>query len=90
MTVATALDWFRQMMWTAILCAGPVVLAVVVVGLLVAIVQAATQVNDQSVSFAPKAIVAVVAMVISGPWMLSQLAQFTVAIFNAIARMSPS
>lgn len=89
MTIATALDWFRQMMWTAILCAGPSVLAVVVVGLLVAIVQAATQVNDQSVAFAPKAIVAVVAMVVSGPWMLSQLAQFTTAIFQAMARVAP-
>ena len=51
MTTSFALDWFRQMLWVAVLSAGPVVGAVVVVGLVIAILQAATQVNDQAIAF---------------------------------------
>lgn len=87
MTAAYALDWLREMLWTAVLTAGPTVLAVVAVGLLVAIVQAATQVNDQAVAFAPKAVSALVAIVISGPFILSQLREFTLALFEAMARV---
>jgi flagellar biosynthetic protein FliQ len=87
MTSFNALQWFRQLLWTAVLVAGPTILAVVVVGLVVAILQAATQVNDQAVAFAPKAVAVVVALVVTGPWMVAQLAQFTTAIFAAIAGM---
>jgi flagellar biosynthetic protein FliQ len=74
-------------MWIAVLAAGPTVLAAVIVGLVVAILQAATQVNDQAVAFAPKALAVVAALVLSGPWMMSQLVQFTASVFAAIARM---
>ena len=76
MTVAHALDWYRQMLWTAVLVGGPVILAGVVVGLVVAVLQAATQINDSAVAFAPKAIATIVVMVLAGPWMLSQLVEF--------------
>jgi flagellar biosynthetic protein FliQ len=75
------------LLWTALLTAGPVVLATVVIGLITAILQAATQVNDQSVAFGPKAVAVVAVLVISGQWMLTQLTQFTLAVFSAMARM---
>jgi flagellar biosynthetic protein FliQ len=87
MTAPAALEWFRTLLWTAVLVAGPSVLAVVIVGLVMAILQAATQVNDQTVAFAPKAIAMVLALVASGPWMLAELAHFTTAVFSALARM---
>lgn len=89
MTAAYALDWFREMLWTAVLTAGPSVLAIVIVGLLVAIVQAATQVNDQAVAFAPKAIALLVTLVVAAPWMLTELSDFMTAIFAAMARVGP-
>jgi flagellar biosynthetic protein FliQ len=87
MTAASALDWFRSLLWTAVLVTGPSILATVVVGLIVAILQAATQVNDQSVAFAPKAIAIVLALVVGGPFMLTELVHFTHGIFAAMARM---
>ena len=87
MTAASALDWFRSLLWTAVLVTGPSILATVVVGLVVAILQAATQVNDQSVAFAPKAIAIVLALVVGGPFMLTELVHFTHGIFAAMARM---
>jgi flagellar biosynthetic protein FliQ len=87
MTTATALDWFRQLLWTAVLVTGPAILATVVVGLIVAVLQAATQVNDQSVAFAPKAVAIVVALVVGGPFMMAELVRFTHGVFAALARL---
>jgi len=53
----------------------------------VAILQAATQINDQTVAFAPKAIAIVVALVAAGPFMMSELTKFTHAIFAAVAKL---
>jgi flagellar biosynthetic protein FliQ len=87
MTSAAALDWFRSLLWTAVLVSGPAVLATVVIGLVMAIIQAATQVNDQSVAFAPKALAIIAALAAFGPFMLNELAGFTQRIFAAVARM---
>jgi flagellar biosynthetic protein FliQ len=87
MSAAAALDWFRSLLWTAVLVTGPAVLATVVVGLIMAIIQAATQVNDQSVAFAPKAIAIVIALMVGGPFMLAELVHFTHGVFAAMARM---
>jgi flagellar biosynthetic protein FliQ len=89
MTIALAIDWYRRMLWTAVLVGGPVILAGVVVGFIVAIVQAATQVNDSAVSFAPKAVATIVTVVIAGPWMLAQLVEFTTAVFVAVGSLHP-
>ena len=89
MSPGFALDWFREMLWVATLTAGPAVLVVVIVGLLIAIVQAATQVNDQAVAFGPKAVSVVVALAAASPWMLQQVREFTVACFDAMTRVGP-
>ena len=87
MSVANGVEWFREMLWTAVLVAGPVVLTVVVVGLIMAVLQAATQVNDQAIAFGPKAIAMVAALVASSPWMLTQLSEFMLAVFSAIEKI---
>lgn len=89
MTISHALDWYRQMLWTAVLVGGPVILAGVVIGLIVAVLQAATQINDSAVAFAPKAVATILVMVIAGPWMLNQLVEFTRKAFEAIAHLHP-
>ncbi|MDB4977372.1 MAG: fliQ [Myxococcaceae bacterium] len=89
MSIAIAIDWYRKMLWTAILVGGPVILAGVVIGLIVAILQAATQVNDSAVAFAPKAVATIVTIVIAGPWMLAQLVDFTTSVFVAVGRLHP-
>lgn len=89
MTSALALDWFRELLWTAVLTSAPPMLTAVVVGLIVAIVQAATQINDASVAYAPKAIATVASLVIAGPWILLHLVRFTSEAFAAIARLHP-
>ena len=87
MTAATGVEWFRQMLWTAVLVSAPSILSAVIVGLLVSIVQAATQVNDQTVGFGPKVMAVVISLVISAQWMLAELARFTTAVFTALTRI---
>ena len=89
MTISLAIDWYRRMLWTAVLVGGPVILAGVVIGLIVAILQAATQVNDSAVAFAPKAMATIAVVAIAGPWMLAQLVEFTTAVFVAIGKLHP-
>ncbi len=88
MTPSAGLDWFREMLWTALLTAGPAVLAVVCVGFIMAILQAATQVNDQAIAFGPKAIAVLVALTVAGPFMLQELADFARATFTALATIT--
>ena len=89
MTQAFALDWFRDMLWTAVLAAGPAVASVVIVGLIMAILQAATQVNDQAVAFGPKALAVLLALSFGGAFTLEQLTSFTTAAFTAMSQISP-
>jgi len=65
------------MLWVAVLTAGPVVGTVVIVGLVMAILQAATQVNDQAVAFGPKAISSILALGLGGSWIVQQMVEFT-------------
>lgn len=89
MTTAYAIDWFRELLWRAVLTAGPPIFAVVLVGLIVAILQATTSVNDQAVAFGPKGLAAVFSLSVSGPWIISQLSEFTISVFDALSRVGP-
>ena len=72
----------------AVLVSAPVVLASLVVGLVVAIFQATTQIQEQTLSFAPKLVAVLVALAVSAPWIGAQLTRFTAALFAAIPRIT--
>lgn len=80
---------FRELLWRAVITVGPTMSAIIVVGLIMAILQATTSVNDQAVAFGPKGLAGVIALSVSGNWMLGQLADFTIAVFAAIAKVAP-
>jgi flagellar biosynthetic protein FliQ len=61
----------QQALYTMLLLAAPLLLAALVVGLVISILQAATQINEMTLSFIPKLIAMVAAMAIAGPWMIS-------------------
>ncbi len=62
----------------------PILFVVLVVGLLVNIVQVATQIQDASVSFVPKLVVAGIALMLLAPWMLRRLAMFATDVISSI------
>jgi flagellar biosynthetic protein FliQ len=56
--------------------AAPMLITVLVVGLVVSVLQAATQINEATLSFVPKVVAAVVVLAIAGPWMLNTLVEY--------------
>ncbi|QNM98295.1 flagellar biosynthesis protein FliQ [Chitinimonas koreensis] len=70
-----------------ILVGGPMLLAGLVVGLLISVFQAATQINEATLSFIPKLLITFLVAVLAGPWMLSILMDYTVRLFESIPSM---
>ncbi len=84
MTPETVTTIGQQALWTTMLIAAPLLLSALAVGLLVGIIQAATQINEITMSFIPKLLVIVAALIVAGPWMLSVIVNFTTQIFGQI------
>ncbi|CAN5445792.1 flagellar biosynthesis protein FliQ [soil metagenome] len=71
-------------MQTTLLVAAPLLLVALVVGLLVSVFQAATQINEQTMSFIPKLVSVLVTLTIGGPWMISIITDFMRRVFEGI------
>lgn len=72
---------------TGLTVAAPILVISIVVGLLISIFQATTQIQEQTLTFVPKLIAAAVVGLIAGPWMLHQVVNFTERIFSLIANI---
>lgn len=67
---------------TSLMLAGPILLGTMVIGLLVSVFQAVTQINEATLTFIPKMIVVIVILAIAGPWMLQNLQEYAASTFN--------
>lgn len=74
----------QDALMTALLVAAPILGLGLLVGLAVSIFQATTQINEQTLTFVPKIIVVLAAIVLFGPWMLNILLEFTAGIFGQL------
>ena len=77
MTPQTVLTLAQQALWITALVSAPLLLTALVVGLVVSIFQAATQINEMTLSFIPKLLALAAVLVIAGPWMLRTLIDYT-------------
>ena len=84
MTPETVITIGQQALWVTMLIAGPLLLSALAVGLLVGMFQAATQINEMTLSFIPKLLVLVLALVAAGPWMLGVIMNYTRQLFEQI------
>ncbi len=84
MDADTVISIGRQALYVTSLLAAPMLLSVLAVGLLVGMFQAATQINEMTLSFIPKLLVLVLVLVLSGSWMLNLITDFMKRIFNDI------
>ena len=67
----------QQALWVTILIAAPMLLSALAVGLIIGMFQAATQINEMTLSFIPKLLILVASLVVAGPWMLSVIVNYT-------------
>ena len=74
----------QQGLWVLLMVSAPVLLVVLVGGLIVSVFQAATQINEATLSFVPKIIAAVVVLAVAGPWMMTTLVEYLQRTLQAI------
>ncbi|CAA0090682.1 Uncharacterised protein [Zhongshania aliphaticivorans] len=84
MNADTVIELGRQAMNVTVLLAAPLLLSALAAGLAIGMFQAATQIQDMTLSFIPKLVVLIVVMGITGPWMLGQLIDYTRQLFAMI------
>jgi flagellar biosynthetic protein FliQ len=84
MTPDVVIDVGKQALEVVTLLAAPILLSALAVGLLIAMFQAATQINEMTLSFVPKLLIVVVVLMITGPWMLRLITGYTERLIESI------
>lgn len=84
MTPEFVVDIGRQAIETALMAAAPMLIVALVVGLVISIFQAATQINEQTMTFIPKIVGVFVTLLIFAPWILQKVTAFLIMIFNQL------
>jgi len=87
MTPEVVMELGQQTLMMVALLAGPLLIAALAVGLLIGIFQAATQIQEMTLSFIPKLAALAIALVIGGPWMLRTIVEFTKELFMQIPEL---
>ncbi len=84
MTPETVMNIGRQAVEVTILVSAPVLLVALVVGLLISIFQAATSLNETTLSFVPKIIAMFLTLIFAGPWMLQMMTDYIQRLYSSI------
>ncbi|HEC16932.1 MAG TPA: flagellar biosynthesis protein FliQ [Sedimenticola sp.] len=84
MTPDTVINIGQQALEVTTLLAAPILLSALAIGLLIAMFQAATQINEMTLSFVPKLMIVVVVLMMTGPWMLRVITGFTERLVESI------
>lgn len=84
MSPESVISLARAAVETTLLVSAPLLLAALVVGLVVSVFQAATQINEMTLSFIPKLVAVFVTLIVAGPWMLTLLTDFMQRLYGSI------
>lgn len=87
MTPESVMDLAYQGMRVTLLMAGPLLLTALLVGLLISLFQAATQINEMTLSFIPKILAVFTVLILAGPWMIQLIVEFTRELLRNIPQM---
>jgi len=82
-----ALDLMNQLLWTSLVVAAPVLIAALVVGLAISVLQVATQLQEMTLSYVPKLIISALVLILLGPWMVERITQFAIVTISKIPEM---
>ncbi|HBX36644.1 MAG TPA: flagellar biosynthetic protein FliQ [Pseudohongiella sp.] len=87
MTPDVAVMVWRDAMWLIVLLVAVIVMPSLVVGLVISTFQAATQINEQTLSFLPRLLVTLVVIIATGPWLLRQILEYSERLILSIPSM---
>jgi flagellar biosynthetic protein FliQ len=83
-----AVELIRRAVWLALSVAGPMLLAALVVGLIVSLIQAVTQIQEQTLTFIPKLLTLGVIFILTLPWIISRLMEYLVGIIHNLGTLA--
>ena len=87
MTPTTVIEIGRNALEITLMISAPLFLAALVTGLIISIFQAATQINEATLSFVPKLVVIFITMIVAGPWMITMLTDYMRRLYESIPSM---
>lgn len=73
-----ALQLLDQLMWNAMMVAGPILVAALVIGVLISVLQVATQLQEMTLSYIPKLAITALVLIALGPWMIHRITEFAI------------
>lgn len=79
-----ALQLLDRLMWNAVVVAGPLLAAALVVGVLISVLQVATQLQEMTLSYIPKLAITALVLVAIGPWMMRRITEFAIYVIHLI------
>ncbi|QXI37064.1 flagellar biosynthesis protein FliQ [Pseudomonas xantholysinigenes] len=87
MTPEVAVDLFRDALWLTTLMVAVLVVPSLLVGLVVAMFQAATQINEQTLSFLPRLLVMLITLIVAGPWLVQKFMEYFIGLYTSIPQL---
>ncbi len=87
MSQTMVVDIIRDALLTILLTAGPIIGVALIVGLLISIFQATTQIQEQTLTFVPKIVAVFTSLILLGPYMLNQVTGFAIRMFDNVANV---
>ncbi|MGE5490855.1 MAG: flagellar biosynthesis protein FliQ [Actinomycetota bacterium] len=87
MTPGTVMEIGRQAIEATLVVSAPMLLAALVVGLIISIFQAATQLNEATLQFVPKLVIMFFVLILAGPWMLQYMVDYIQRLFQSIPQI---
>ena len=87
MSPETFVDVFREALWLVTIMVCAVILPSLMVGLVVAIFQAATSINEQTLSFLPRLLVMLVTLIVAGPWLVQTFMEYILSLYGSIPQL---
>lgn len=88
MSEQVIIEYFGQALYTILITTAPMMLSALIVGLIIAVFQATTQIQEQTLAFVPKIIAIFLVLILLGPWIINTLMDFTYAIFDGIQNVT--
>ena len=88
MNIEQAIEILRGLITVVLLTISPILIVAVIVGLIVSVIQSATSIQEQTLSFVPKLIAVALVLVLAAPWMLRNLMQFTTSHLTRMAEVT--
>ena len=82
------LGLMNELIWNSMLVAGPVLAAALITGLVISVLQVATQLQEMTLSYVPKLLVSAIVLLVLGSWMINRVTQFAIQMISTIPNLN--